>query len=146
MGTQYISNSGPLLYNRELCRIRRAVGWDSPWWYTLKKEFLAVNLEKGNNEIYSELSITLSNGDCRLDFSLCIQLIYLVILLKYSCCAVFYKLGLLVAQMIKNLPAMQENWVRFLDWEWQSTLSPGEFYGQRRLVDYIPWGCNKCTV
>ena len=26
-------------------------------------------------------------------------------------------IGLLVAQMVKRLPAMQETWVRFLGWE-----------------------------
>ena len=43
-----------------------------------------------------------------------------------------------MAQMVKNLPAMQETQVRFLDWEdtlekreWQPTLVflPGEFHG-----------------
>ena len=28
-----------------------------------------------------------------------------------------YMKSSLVAQSVKNLPAMQENWVRFLDWE-----------------------------
>ena len=51
-------------------------------------------------------------------------------------------LALSVAQMIKNLPAMQETWVQSLDWEdslekkWLSTpiLLPGEFHGQRSPV------------
>jgi len=50
----------------------------------------------------------------------------------------------LVAQMIKNLPAMQETWIRSLDsifpgkisWtrKWQPTpvFLPGKFHGQRR--------------
>ena len=50
--------------------------------------------------------------------------------------------------MVKNLPVMQETWVRFLGWEdplekeWLSTLVflPGEFYGQRSLEGYSPWG------
>ena len=54
----------------------------------------------------------------------------------------------LVAQMVKNLPAMQEAQVRYLDrkipWRraWQPTpvLLPGEFYGQRRLAGYSRWG------
>ena len=54
----------------------------------------------------------------------------------------------LVAQMVKNLPAMQETWVRSLAWEdpleeaWKPTpvFWPGESQGQRSLVDYSPWG------
>ena len=53
----------------------------------------------------------------------------------------------LVAQMVKNLPAMQETQVRSLGWKipwrkkWQPTLEllPGEFHGQRSLVGYCPW-------
>ena len=51
----------------------------------------------------------------------------------------------LVAQMIKNLPAMQETkfdpWVRKIHWrrEWlpTSVFLPGEF--QRKLSGYSPW-------
>ena len=54
----------------------------------------------------------------------------------------------LVAQMVKNLPAMQETRVLSLGTEdpwrrtWQSTLVflSGEFHGQRSLVSYSPWG------
>ena len=54
----------------------------------------------------------------------------------------------LVAQMIKNLPAMQETQVRSLgqedpwrrEWQPTSVLLPGEFYGQRSLEGYSPWG------
>ena len=51
----------------------------------------------------------------------------------------------LVAQLVKNLPAMQETRVRALGWEdhlekvkWQSTpvLLPGKSHGQRSLVGY----------
>ena len=42
-----------------------------------------------------------------------------------------------VAQTVKNLPAMQETWVRKIPWrgEWQPTpvLLPGEFHGPRSL-------------
>ena len=54
----------------------------------------------------------------------------------------------LVAQTVKNPPAMQETWVRFLGLEdpwrraWQPTpvFLPGESHGQRSLVGYSPWG------
>ena len=58
----------------------------------------------------------------------------------------------LVAQTIKNLPAMQERprfnpWVRKVLWrrKWQSTpvFLPGESHGQRSLVGYSPWGCKE---
>ena len=58
----------------------------------------------------------------------------------------------MVAQMVKNLPAMQDIWLRsrFDPWvgkipwgrEWQPTLVvlPGEFHEERSLVGYSPWG------
>ena len=54
----------------------------------------------------------------------------------------------LMAQMMKNLPAMQETWVRSLGWEdplegsWKPTpvFLLGESHGQRSLVGYGPWG------
>ena len=54
-----------------------------------------------------------------------------------------------MAQLVKNLPAMQETQVRFLDQEdpwrrkWQPTLVllPGEFQGQRSPEGYSP--CRK---
>ena len=49
-----------------------------------------------------------------------------------------------VAQWVKNLPAMQETWVRKIPWRraWQPTpvLLPGESHGQRSLAAYNPWG------
>ena len=54
--------------------------------------------------------------------------------------------------MVKNLPAMQENWIQSLGpekipWgrEWLPTLVflPREFQGQRSLVGYSPWGCKE---
>ena len=53
-----------------------------------------------------------------------------------------------VAQMVKNLPAIQEiqfnSWVRKIPWrrEWLPTpvCLPGEFNGQRSLANYSPWG------
>ena len=57
----------------------------------------------------------------------------------------------LIAQLVKNLPAMQVTQVQFLGWEdplekemkWQPTpvFLPEESHGQRSLVDYNPWGC-----
>ena len=57
----------------------------------------------------------------------------------------------LVAQMVKNLPEMQEIWVRFLvgkiPWrrEWLATPAflAGKFHGQRSLVGYSPLGCRE---
>ena len=54
----------------------------------------------------------------------------------------------LVAQMIKNLPEMQETQVWPLgqedplekEWRPTSVFLPGEFYGQRSLAGYSPWG------
>ena len=53
-----------------------------------------------------------------------------------------------MAQMVKNLPAMQETWVQSLRQEdplekemaTHSSILPGEFHGQRSLVGYSPWG------
>ena len=57
----------------------------------------------------------------------------------------------LVAQTVKNPPAMQETWVPSLGWEGplekgmatHSSIWPGEFQGQRSLADYSPWGCKE---
>ena len=54
----------------------------------------------------------------------------------------------LVAQTVKNPPAMQETWVPSLGWEdpldkgmaTTPVFWPGEFHGQRSLTGYIPWG------
>ena len=56
--------------------------------------------------------------------------------------------ALMMAQMVKSLPAMQKTRVRSLGWEdplekgWQPTpvFLPGESHGQRSLVGYSPWG------
>ena len=49
-----------------------------------------------------------------------------------------------VAQMVKNLPAMHETWVRKIPWkrEWEPipVFLPREFHGQRSLEGYSPWG------
>ena len=50
----------------------------------------------------------------------------------------------LVAQMVKNLPAVWETWVGKIPWKraWQPSpvFLPGESPGQRSLVGYSPWG------
>ena len=55
----------------------------------------------------------------------------------------------LVAQLVKNLSAMQETWVRSLCWEdslEESQSNPFQYsclenpYGQRSLAGYSPWG------
>ena len=54
----------------------------------------------------------------------------------------------MVAQMVKNPPAVRETWTLSLGWEdpleegWQPTpvFLPGESHGQRSLVGYSPWG------
>ena len=60
----------------------------------------------------------------------------------------------LVAQSVKNPPAMWETWVQFLGWddpwrkEWLPTpvFWPGEFHGQRSLTGYSPWGLNELNM
>ena len=57
-----------------------------------------------------------------------------------------YQTTSMVAQLVKNMPAMWETWVQSLDWkitwrrEWPPTpiFWPGEFHGL-----YIPWGCKE---
>ena len=54
----------------------------------------------------------------------------------------------LVAQVVKNPPAMQKTWVQSMGWEdplekgMQPTPAflPEKSHGQRRLVDDSPWG------
>ena len=57
----------------------------------------------------------------------------------------------LIAQSVKNLPAMQETWVRSLGQEdpLEESMTPtlvflpGESHGQRSLADYSPQGCEE---
>ena len=59
-----------------------------------------------------------------------------------------YFLDFPVAQMVENLPAMQETWVQSLGWEDPlekemapySSILPGEFHGQRSLECCSPSG------
>ena len=51
-----------------------------------------------------------------------------------------------MAQQVKNLPVMQETWVRSLGWEdpleeemaTTPVFLPGEYHGQRSLADHSP--------
>ena len=60
-----------------------------------------------------------------------------------------YSWASLVAQLVKNLPAMLETWVRSLGWEdplekgkaTHSSIWPGEFHGL-----YSPWGCKESDM
>ena len=59
-----------------------------------------------------------------------------------------------MAQMVQNLPAMQETRVQSLGWEdllekgmaTHSVFLPGEFHGQRSLAVYSPWGCRELDM
>ena len=59
----------------------------------------------------------------------------------------------LIAQSVKNLPAVQETGVRFLGWEdplekemaAHSSILPGESHRQRSLAGYSPWGRRSWT-
>ena len=89
------------------------------------------------------------------------RIIFLKILQQFHCIALdpFRKLTMymlkmpdaaysLVAQSVKNVPAVQETWVRSLGWEdplrrkWQPApvSLPGKSHGQRSLVGCSPWG------
>ena len=61
-----------------------------------------------------------------------------------------YSWASLVAQMVKNLPAMQETWVRKSPWRkaWQLTpvFLPGEPHGHRSLAGCSPKGRNELDV
>ena len=56
-----------------------------------------------------------------------------------------------MAQTVKNLPTVQETWIRFLGWEdpwrrkWQSIpgLLSGKSHEWRSLVGCSPWGCKE---
>ena len=60
----------------------------------------------------------------------------------------------LVAQMAKNLPAMQETWIRSLGWEdpleevmaTHSCFCLENPHRQRGLAGYSPWGCKKSDM
>ena len=59
-----------------------------------------------------------------------------------------YSWDFLVAQSVRNLPAVQETWVQSLGQEnplekemaTHSSILAWKSHGQRRLVGYSPWG------
>ena len=59
-----------------------------------------------------------------------------------------------LAQLVKNLPALQETQIQSLGWEdplekkWLLTpvFLPGESHGQRSLAGYSPWGCKELNM
>ena len=69
--------------------------------------------------------------------------VFIWMLWGWLLCKVFLHRASLVAQLVKNLPAMRETWVRSLDWEDMLEKEklpspifwPREFYGL-----YSPWG------
>ena len=66
-------------------------------------------------------------------------------MIKYEASRILVRASL-IAHLVKNLPAVQETYVRSLGWEdpqrrkWQPTpvLLPGESHGQRSLEGYSP--------
>ena len=64
------------------------------------------------------------------------------------------KSGLFVAQMVKNSPAMQETWVRFLGWEdpleegmaTHSSILAWRIPMDRGTWQVCPWGCKESDM
>ena len=60
----------------------------------------------------------------------------------------------LVAQTVKNLPAMQDTWVQSLGGEdplkrgmaTHSSMLAWRIHGQRSLAGYSPWGCKELDM
>ena len=65
-----------------------------------------------------------------------------------------YSWASLVAQTVKNLPAMQETWVQSLGWEdpWRRewlpipAFLPGESQGWKSPAGYSLWGCKESDM
>ena len=60
---------------------------------------------------------------------------------------------LVVAQIVKNLPAVRETRVWFLrkipwrrEWQPSPVRLPGESHGQKNLVGYSPWDCKELEM
>ena len=58
-----------------------------------------------------------------------------------------YSWASLVAQLVKNLPAIWETWVGKIAcrraWQLTPRFLPGKSHGQSSLVGYSPWGCKE---
>ena len=86
------------------------------------------------------------------DLSGKIKMLYILIQVKVTQMYVFVKSlrASLVAQMVKNLSAIQETWVGKIPWRraWQPPpeFLPGESHGQRSLVSYNPRCCKESNV
>ena len=95
--------------------------------------------------LFFESSLGVGRNSCICDL---ISLINLENSQPLSLLVLFLPHFSLVAQMVKNLPAIQEAWVRFLGWEdilekemaIHSGILPGESHGQRSLAGYSVWG------
>ena len=67
-------------------------------------------------------------------------------------CILLYSWAFLVAQTVKNPPAMCETWVRpwigeiTLKWQPTPLFLPGKSHGQRSLVGHSPWGQKELDV
>ena len=65
-----------------------------------------------------------------------------------------HRADFLVAQTAKNLPAMQETWVRSPGWKeplrkgmfLTLVFLPRESHGHRSLADYSPWDCKESDM
>ena len=75
----------------------------------------------------------------------------LLLLVSFTCSTIIYGASL-VAQMVKNPPAMQKAWVRSLGWEdplEEGHGNPFQYsclekpHGQRSLAGYSPLGCKE---
>ena len=64
----------------------------------------------------------------------------------FKICTLYFW-ALLVVQIVKNLPAMQETWVlsqrQKRKWQPPPVFLPGESHRQRILVEYSLWGCKQ---
>ena len=93
------------------------------------------------------IPLSLLHSECPVYLKKLTSVSWLLILLLYGWTS-------LVAQTLKNLPAMQETWVwslvRKISWkrEWLSTpvFLPGQFHGQRSLLGYSSWGCKELDM
>ena len=59
-----------------------------------------------------------------------------------------YSWASLVAQLVKNLPAMRETWVWSLGWEdpWRRERLPTPVIWLENSMDCIPWGCRESDI